>query len=1151
MKINLTQLFRKHKITPFHIFFILSTLTIATAKANNDQDLRESFITTHLEDVTITEVFKSIEAQTAFTFVYDDALVQSEKRFNLQATHENLESALNRLGKQASFTFKAINTTITVLSQDASQQTITGKVTDEAGMPLPGATVMQKGGNRGTTTDFDGNFSLAVSETSTVLVISYVGFQTEEIPAAQGTPITVVLKTSENALDEVVVTALGIKRSQKKLGFSQASISGDNLDQTNPNNWSSGLKGKVAGLNFLSAGSGPINSQKITLRGDASLNPNNNAALIVIDGVPIDQEINTSGTGSAYGGNDSPIDFGNVISDLNSQDIESVSVLKGAGATALYGSRGQNGVVLITTKSGKRGSGLGVTYNSSVSFDIIQRWPDWQYKYGQGSGKSFDEDGEPYYSYGASPDGSNTGSTSSAWGPEFNGQYYYQYDPTIESQSTAPQLWRPYKDNRKDFWNTGMTFKNSISLAGGDDNGSLRASVGHSKNEWIMPNTGYELLNASVNATYDISDRINVSSLVNYSNRTSDNIPSTGYNNGSIAYFMIFQNPNVAMDWYRPIWQQDQFQIQQIQPFSSYIDNPYLIAYEATNGMQNDQLIGNLTTTIKLADKWNLLLRTALNTYNQERQLKRPYSINRYAQGYYETQSIWKQDINSDFLLTFDSKITEDFSVQASAGGNSRDYKYRRVDASVEDLVVPGVYKLANGVNNPLVGRNDSNFKVNSLYALANFSFRDQIFVDLTARNDWSSTLPKKNDSYFYPSVSSSFILSDIFNMSGTMDYLKYRFSFARIGNDTGPYRTSKYYSQSDFPSSATVPTTLYNIDFKPEVSSSFETGLDIRFFKSRLRLDATVYQTNTKNQILDVPIDITTGYSSATLNSGEVRNRGLEFTLLAQLFKKDKFSWESTLTFSKNWNKVLSLAEGIDNQQVIGEGGQATILAKVGGSASAVYGYGFLRSPDGRIIYDDAGLPAYPESGDIQKIGDANPDFRAGLYNSFRLGNVSLNVMLDAQKGGIIYSQTHHKLTEQGKLKSTYYGREDGFIVGDGVVLNDDGTYSENTTEAATPDWYTRYYRRANVESNSFDASYIKLREISLQYNMPAKWLRGTGIQDLNLNFFGRNLAMITDFPIYDPETAALNGSTLLPGVEIGQMPSPATYGMGLQVKF
>lgn len=1134
----------------FFICFILVTNGIL-AKTLSNQNPNNTYISAHLQSVSITKIFSLIEKETDFTFVYDNKVTTAHQKFSLDANRKNLQTILDEIGTKGGFTFETLNNTIKVLKIKEAQQSIKGKVTDEAGMPLPGATVMQKGTNDGATTDFDGKFTIPVTYASAVLVISYVGFVTQEVTASPGASINVMLTASENSLDEVVVTALGIKRSQKKLGFSQASIAGDNLAQTNPNNWSSGLKGKVAGLNFLSAGSGPINSQKITLRGDASLNPNNNAALIVVDGVPIDQEINSSGGGSAYGGNDSPVDFGNVISDLNAEDIESVSVLKGAGAAALYGSRGQNGVVIITTKSGKRGKGLGVTLNSNVSFDIIQRYPDYQYRYGQGSGKSFNDAGEPYYSYGASEDGSNTGSTSSAWGPEFNGQYYYQYDPTIEGQSAERQLWRPYKNNHSDFWNTGITVKNSISLAGGDDNGSLRASIGHSENQWIMPNTGYERLNASVNAEYDISDRISVSSMVNYNNRTSDNIPSTGYNNGSIAYFMIFQNPNADLDWYRPIWQQDQFQIQQVQPLSSFIDNPYLIAYEATNGMQNNQLIGNLSTRIQLADKWNLLLRTALNTYNQERQLQRAYSINRYAQGYYETQSIWKQDVNSDFLLTFDSKISENFSVQASAGGNNRNYKYRRVDASVEDLVVPGVYKLANGVNNPLVDRNDANFKVNSLYALANFSFRDQVFVDLTARNDWSSTLPKKNDSYFYPSVSTSVILSDIFNISGAMDYLKYRFSFARVGNDTGPYRTSKYYSQSDFPSSATVPTTLYNIDFKPEISSSFETGVNARFFKSRLRMDATVYQTNTKNQILDVPIDITTGYSSATLNSGEVRNRGVELTLTGQIFKNDKFSWESTLTFSKNWNRVLSLAEGIDNQQVIGDGGQATILAKVGGSASAIYGYGFVRSPEGRIVYDNAGLPAYPESGDIQKIGDANPDFRAGLYNSFRLGNLTFNVMLDAQKGGIIYSQTHHKLTQQGKLKSTYRGREDGFIVGDGVVLNDDGTYSENITEAVTPDWYNRYYRRANVESNSFDASYVKLREVSLQYNLSTKWLSGTGIQNINLSLFGRNLAMITDFPIYDPETAALNGGTLLPGVEIGQMPSPATYGMGLQVQF
>lgn len=576
-----------------------------------------------------------------------------------------------------------------------------------------------------------------------------------------------------------------------------------------------------------------MNSQQITLRGNNSLNPNGNAALIVVDGVPVSSEMTTSGSSSAYTGNDSPIDYGNAISDLNTDDIESVTVLKGPGATALYGSRAANGALIITTKSGKQSKGLGITYTSSVSLDVIQRWPDWQYEYGQGTGKSFDENGDPYYSYGSSEDGNNTGSTSSAWGPRFEGQNFFQYDPELEGQGLERTPWRPYKDNRKAFWRTGVTSINNISLQGSNDKGSMRASVGYTDNEWIMPNTGYDRVTASVNANYQISDRIKVNSVINYNTRNSDNLPSTGYNNGSIAYFMIFQNPNVDLDWYRPIWQEGQENIQQIQPFSSYIDNPYLIAYEATNSLASSQIVGNLSATINLAPNLDLLLRTALNTYNQDREQHRPYSINRYAKGYFEAQDIWKQEVNSDFLLTYNKDVSKDFSINLSAGGNMRDYKYRRTDASVEGLVVPGVYKLANGINSPIINTYDRNKKVNSLYGLASFSFRDYIFLDLTGRNDWSSTLPVENNSFFYPSVNTSFILSDMFDFkSEKFNYLKYRFSFAQVGNDTDPYKTSKYYSQNAFPSSATVPTTLYNPNFKPEITTSFETGIESRFLE-------------------------------------------------------------------------------------------------------------------------------------------------------------------------------------------------------------------------------------------------------------------------------------------------------------------------------
>ncbi len=1140
------QILRKSTFHKVHFLaFLLLFVSMATSAKTKNQAIDEVFVTTRLQDASLKETFAAIEAQTDFTFVFDSALLKETAAVTLIVNDARLSTVLQQITTQTGLSFTQINNTITVV-KTSQQQQVNGTVTDQEGVPLPGATVMEQGTSNGVTTNFDGEFSLAVGANAT-LEVSFVGFETQTVAANPGTAIRIVLQENVNALNEVVVTALGIKREEKRLGFSQATIQSDNLAQAVPLNWSSGLKGKVAGLNIVSSGSGPLNSQQITLRGNNSLNPNGNNALIVVDGVPVNNEMTTSGSSASYIGEDSPIDYGNAISDLNLDDIESVTVLKGPGATALYGSRAANGALIITTKSGKKTSGLGLTYTSSVNLDVIQRWPDWQYEYGQGTGKSFNDAGEPYYSYGGSEDGNNTGSTSSAWGPRFDGQEYFQYDPTVEGQSLERQPWRAYKDNRKDFWRTGVTFTNNLSLQGGNDKGSMRLSVGHSKNEWIMPNTGYERITASVNSNYQVSEHIKIGSVINYNNRSSDNLPSTGYNNGSIAYFMIFQNPNVDLDWLRPIWQEGQNQIQQIQPFSSYIDNPFLIAYEATNPLASSQIVGNVFTNIDLAPNLDLMLRASLNTYNQDREQQRPYSINRYNQGFYETQDIWKQEVNTDFLLSYKNQLTQKIGLNASIGGNAMDYKYRRTDASVNGLVVPGVYKLANGINNPIVQTYDRNKKVNSLYGLVSLSLDNSLFLDLTGRNDWSSTLPTANNSFFYPSANASVILSELFSLPKAVDYLKYRFSFAEVGNDTDPYKTSKYYSQSAFASSATVPTNLYNANFKPEITTSYETGVEARLLKSRLILDATVYETLTKNQIISVPLDITTGYSSGVLNSGEVRNRGVELTLTGKIFDTDSFKWSSTLTFSRNWNKVLELADGIDGQQEIGSGGNATLLAKVGGTTTAIYGYGFVRSPEGEIVYDNGGLPAYPD--EIQYIGDASPDWKAGLYNSFSLGPVTLNVMLDGQYGGIIYSQSHHKLTQQGKLRSTFMGREEGFIVGDGVVLNDDGTYSPNTTEAITPDWYNRYYRRANVESNSFDASFLKLREVSLQYAFPKRWLGNSGITALNLSVFGRNLATISDFPIYDPETAALNGDTILPGIEMGQMPSPATYGFNLRV--
>ncbi|MFT3843614.1 MAG: SusC/RagA family TonB-linked outer membrane protein [Lacibacter sp.] len=1033
---------------------------------------------------------------------------------------------------------------------------VSGIVKDaETNDVIEGVSVSTSGKKNLGITKKDGSFDVQVSK-GTVILVSAVSYQPYRFTANENLHSQVIILQHESKeLEGVVVTALGITRKQKALGYSVQNIGEGELTDAKSNNWSSALSGKVAGLNLFSAGSGPMNSQRISLRGDVSLNPDGNNALIVIDGIPKNSGMTGAGVTNAYGagsGNDVPIDFGNGVADLNPDDIESITVLKGPGATALYGSRAANGALIITTKSGvRKEKGLGITFNSNTSFNTVLKWPDYQYEYGQGTGKALNSAGQKYYSYGASADGASTSGTSSAYGPKFDGQSYFQYDPAKQGAGSERTSWKPYTDNITGFWRMGYTLSNSLSLEGSNEkNSSVRASVTHTKNEWIMPNTGFERINAALSTNYRVSDRIKITAKVNYTNKKSDNLPGTGYNNQSIAYFMIFQNPNVDLNWYRDKWKKGYEQVDQIHPFSTFIDNPFLIAYEMTNSVRNNNMIGNLAATFQLSKKFDLMLRSGVDMTGEQRQQRRPFSTANFLKGYFKMQNITDFESNSDFLFSYHNKLGRNFDVSASAGANAMMRRYSRLDAYVDGLVIPAVYKLANGSGNPVTTATDANENVNSVYGLASVSYKGAYFLDVTGRNDWSSTLPAVNNSFFYPSVNTSFILSEIFHLPKVISFAKARFSAAQVGNDTDPYKTKKYYGTSEFAASGSVPTTLPNASLKPEISTSYEAGLDIRFFQSRLNVDVTVYNNLTRNQILEVPLDPTSGYTRAVLNAGSVRNRGVEVVLNAQPVKLKNFKWSSTVTWSKNQNRVMELAEGMDGKQDIGYGGNATIQARIGGTTGAIYGFGFVRSPDGQIVYTADGLPARPS--EIQYIGEAYAEWKGGFRNEFSYKAFRFSFLFDGQYGGMVYSQTHHKMTEQGKLKHTLRGREENYIIGDGVVLNaTTGKYEANTKKVLPVDYYVEYYRRANVEANSFDASFLKLRELRLEYNVPASYMRKLFVKAASFAIYGRDLYMWTKFPMFDPETAALNGSTLLPGVEMGQMPSTRTMGVNLTFKF
>lgn len=1032
------------------------------------------------------------------------------------------------------------------------QEVITGKVTDEEGEALVGVAIVTKA--TATTTDVNGNFKISSDNLNIgdLIEFRYLGFLTQKITYQGNSSLEIKLQDDISKLDEVVVTALNIKRDQRSLGFAAQTISSEQLNDSRSNNWASALSGKVAGLSLLSSGSGPLNSTRIVLRGTNNLRPEGNEALIVIDGIPVGGGLVSSGTNSAYAagtGGDIPIDFGNGIADLNPDDIESITVLKGASAAALYGSRGSNGALMITTKSGARNTkGLGITVNSNSSFNDVLRWPDFQYEYGQGTGTAIRPASELYYSYGASADGANTGGTSSAYGPRFNGQNYFQYDPVRQGQALERTPWVPYRDNVTGFFRTGYTLTNSVALEGGNDKGSARASITQTKNEWIMPNTGFNRLTAAVSLNYAISDKLKLNSKINYTNKKSDNLPGTGYNNQSISYFMIFQNPSVDLNWYRDKWKTGQVNIDQIHPFSQFIDNPFLIAEDMINSVNGDKTIGNISATYEINPKLNLMIRSGLDMNAENRGTERPFSTANYQRGFYRQQNLTYYELNTDALLSYKTDISSSFKFNTAFGGNILKRRTSSSAGSTIGLIIPGEFKLSNGISNPVLSVNNSNKSVNSVYGLASLSYKEKVYIDVTGRNDWNSTLPQQNFSFFYPSVSTSFILTDIFRLPKKISFAKLRLSASQVGGDTEPYSTLKYYGQSEFSGSATTPTILYNIDFRPEMTTSYEGGFTFSLFNGRLGSDISYYRNFTKDQITRVPLDFSTGFSSAILNAGNVRNVGVEVSINANPVKTKNFKWNTTINWSKNQNRVLELADGIGDRQDVGYGGNATLQARVGGTTGDIYGFGFVRSPDGQIVYNANGTTA--RGPEIQYIGNAYADWRGGISNEFSYKSFRFNFLIDGQYGGMVYSQTHHKMSEQGKLTKTLPGREEGFVIGEGVVLNADGTYRPNTTKLSPASYYGDYYRRANVESNSFDASFVKLREVRFEYSLPKTIVSRIKLNQVTLGLYGRDLAMITNFPMFDPETAALNGSTLLPGVEIGQLPSQRTFGLNLTIK-
>jgi TonB-linked SusC/RagA family outer membrane protein len=1104
--------------------------------------------------VTLPELIRQLQRQRVAVAYDEQALQGATAAIRLPQQDLPLAELVRVLNRQPGLEARELNGTLYLKrsaprSQAGAEKiSLSGVVVDgRDGTPLPGVTILTGTQALGISGP-DGGFAVQV-EAGSDISFTYVGYQLAKWTAREpATKLTIRLQPDERQLDEVVVTALGIKREEKALPYAITKLEGEQLTEAKSNNWTDALSGKVAGLNLVRSGGGPAGTNRIILRGESSL-AGDNDALIVVDGVVLGGSARPTGTGSsAYLQTESPVDFGTSLNDINPEDIESVSVLKGPAATALYGARGGNGAVIITTKSGRtRRKGIGVTFNSNAAVETISRWPDFQYEYGQGAA------GENYYSYNATEDGPSTRSTSSAWGPKFDGQSYYQYDPATGTTGTARTPWVPYKNNRKDFYETGKTFTNTLAIDGGTDNTSVRLSLTNLQNTWIIPNTGYTRNTVALAASQKITDKLQVATKVNFTNRYSDNLPSTGYNNQTIMYWTMFQLPNADLNWIKDYWVPGAEGITQRYPFSSLVDNPYLIAYEMLNKANRNALTGNVQVNYHFSQDLSLMLRSALDYASEARSQQRPKDTEKYKEGMYRTQNIFSQEINHDFLLRYQHQFGQ-FETSVSGGGSRLRNRYQKDELRAERLLYPGIFTFANSRDLPITLPYRAEFAVNSFYGLASVGYDKFLFLDLTARQDWTSTLATANSAantgFFYPSVGLSTVLSEVLPLPEAVSFVKLRGSWAQVGSGTTtPYLTSYTYAvATGFPSGLTNPSAIANEGLKPRRTESVEVGADLRFLQNRLGLDVAVYRNNTYDQILQVPVDRASGYNAAVLNAGLVRNQGLEIQANAQVLQQPAgLGWKLYGTYTANRNEVVELADSVFTYQLQrGPGGRGSVEARPGGSMGAIYGRGYQRAPDGQIIYDN-GYPLLTD--DVQYLGNALPQWKASAGTEVSYHGLRLNVLFDGQFGAKAYSMTNAVLAEQGKSKITLPGRYNG-IIGQGVIRNADGSFRPNDVVAENiPTYYTSHYGRDNVEANLFRTDFIKLREVRLDYALPAALLQKLHLTQASLGLYGRDLFIWTKWPAFDPEFGTLNDDTVNLGFELGQFPSTRTVGLNLTV--
>ncbi|MCK0145514.1 SusC/RagA family TonB-linked outer membrane protein [Arenibacter sp. F26102] len=998
----------------------------------------------------------------------------------------------------------------------AQTKTLTGTVTDALdGSPLPGVNVLVQGTTTGTQTDFDGNYSIE-AESGNVLVFSFIGMKTQSVTVGASNTINVSMQEDAEQLGEVVVTALGIERQKKSLTYSTQQVSPEELTQARSLNIVNGLTGKIAGVSVTTGSSGVGSGSKVLLRGNRSIN-GSSQPLYVVDGILLNGD----------------------ISNISPDDIQSISVLKGGNAAALYGSRANNGAIIVTTKSGQ-GTREGVS--SSVGFTSTLSDPihllDFQNGYGQGSAGAYANSATT--SWGPAFDGSQVAHwTNDPSNPNFGGTYAYEAQP----------------DNVEDFFRTGHELATNLAVNVNGEKSNVYLGYTFTEAGGIIPNNDLKRHSITTRVTSELTDKLSVDAKVNYIRDDFSNILGTGegYDN-PLRYLYIMPRNIRTQDLadYDFINEEGKLRQHYFLPRFNGGGNPYWTINRVNNPRLDERVLALLSLKYQITDDLSLQARSTMDRTSRSEELKRYNDTYTTAQfGSYTNTASNSYDWNTDVLLSYNKDITDDFNINVSAGANQRVFKYNQLVGNGTTFTIENFFALAN-TSDPTATESLDRFEVQSVYGFAEFSYKNALFLNVTGRNDWSSTLPANNRSFFYPSVGLTGVVSEMLEFPNAFNYLKLRGSWAEVGNDTDAFALSQ---RADIANGTlTLNSTLPNPDLKPESTTTTEVGFDAGFLNNRITLDFTWYKSNSSDQIFRTPTPTGSGIASRFQNGADIQNTGIEVVLGANIMSTADFSWDIDLNFAKNDSEVVELSEGVDELTINTDFIRTYKLVK-GGEFGDVFSRGYQRDDQGRVLIDASGLPLVTSGiGDVL-VSNFNPDWLGGIRNTFRYKNFNFSTLIDIREGGSVISFTEAILASDGVLQSTVQGRDGSLVFGQNIfggetaVSEADG--SANSTAVTAEDFWNRVGGRNTPVGEAFkrDASNIRVREIILGYTLPQQILSKTFITSANISLVGRNLFFISNSAnTIDPESVA-NTENTAEGRE--SFAPPTTRSVGVSINF